>query len=601
MKIYQYTNQAVSEVLREFNVSAETGLQEKEAQQRSKQYGPNKIIEKKVFWWHILWRQFTSSFIYLLIFAALISYLLAETLNAVLIIIFVLINSALGFYQEYRSEKTLRLLKEYILTYTKVRRGDKEQIILTSRLVPGDIIILETGDKIPADVRLLKVDNFLIDESILSGEAGAVQKIVDPLPEKAKAIYQAANLGLAGSTVVSGQAIGLVLAIGRQSSFGTIARLTTTTKHISGFEKGIKRLSTFVLRLIFLTLTFVFLANIFLKGRGLNIPELLIFSIALAVSVIPEALPLVTTFSLARGAIHLAKRKVVVKRLAAIEDLGSIEILCTDKTGTLTEGSLTIKDLYPKSSAAALLYANLVSAPLEKKIEPFDIALWQGLSQKEQNLVRQYQRVKNIPFDPNRRRNGVLVKKEGQYELVIRGALEAIIPLCPEMTREEKQSIFDWMTKQGQKGHRVLAISRKKISHSRANLVEEEKGLQFLGLISFVDPLKNSAVATIKKAKELGVEIKILTGDSKEVAGSVAEQVKLISSARELISSEDFFALSPEAQREAASRYRVFARFTPEQKYAIIQIFKEKYRVGYLGEGINDAPALKIADISLVV
>jgi len=603
----QYTTKPFAEIAEELETSVSSGLSIKEAQKRLEKYGKNEISGRVVRWWEILLRQFKSAFIYLLLGASILAFILGEVIDAGMILLFLLISVVLGFYQEYRSERTLQLLQQYVASHVKVFRKNKINIVRSQEIVPGDIIVLETGDKIPADIRFIETHNTTVDETMLTGESVPIKKTSESLPQSAKELYQAVNLGFSGTMLVNGKAKGIVIATGKQTAMGKITRLTVETKRISNFEKGIARFSKFILRLIVITLIFVFLANIAIKGESADIVHLLIFSIALAVSVIPEVLPVVTTFSLARGARRLVKRKVVIKRLSAVEDLGGIEVLCTDKTGTLTENTLTVAEIYPQTASEVLLYANLATtSPQKKKLEPFDLALWNKLTKAQQAKVVQYQRLFDIPFDPARRRNSVLIAKNNQKELVIRGAPEAVLDLCKNLSSKEKRTINKWIIQQGIQGHRLLAIARKDINNSNLNLSLNqiqalETELRFLGIIAFVDPIKPTTVVAVKRAGTLGVKIKVITGDSKEVAGAVAHQIGLVSSPDQVITGQELETLSIPKQHEAVNAHSVFARVSPEQKYNIIQLLQEKYEVGFLGEGINDAPALKIVGVSLVV
>ena len=606
LAISSYTVKSVGAVMAELRTDQARGLASSEARRRLEKYGANTIAEKKSCWWRILGRQFKSPFIYLLLAASILAAILNEIVNAAMILLFLLINAALGFYQEYKSEHTLRLLRRFIASSVKVTRDGRATSVPPEKLVPGDIVALETGDVIPADIRFVSAHNLTVDETVLTGESVAVKKTGDALPQMAGEYYRARNLGFTGTTVVGGRATGAVIATGAGASAGRIARLGTETARISNFEKEISQFSKFILKLVLITLAFVFAANLFIKGVGADHITLLIFSIALAVSVIPEALPVVTTFSLSRGAMRLAGQKVVVKRLSAIEDLGTMEVLCTDKTGTLTENRLAVSGLYPSSSPRAPLLANLAaSAPGRKRLEPFDIALWKNLPAGEKTETDRYERLAAEPFDPERRYNAVLVRRENLTELIVRGAPETVTALC-SLSPEEKEKIAAWLRERGREGMRVLAVAAKKISPRRQRLVAEDPagekgGFELAGLIAFTDPVKKSAFAAVRRAGELGVKIVIVTGDSPEVAGAVAAKIGLTASPGEVMTAAELELLPPERQAEVAERCRVFARVSPEQKYRVIRLFQKKYRVGFLGEGINDAPALKIAGVSLVV
>jgi Mg2+-importing ATPase len=602
MDLSSYTIKTVQEIQNEFKTS-ERGLSKAEVLNRQVKYGLNKIEAREIHWWQILFRQFKSSFIYLLFIAAFLAFFLGEKIDAVLILAFMLINVFLSFVQEFRSEQALKFLKKYIVPQVLVRRENQEMVISSYELVPGDFIFVKAGDIIPADTRFTETQNLVVDEEVLTGESVPVSKIEAPLQTPATEIYQAKNIGFSGTAVIKGQGAGIVLATGKNSTIGKIAKLTIETKKESIFEKNLLKFSKFILKLILITLTVVFLANIFIREGKIDIIEFLIFSIALAVSAIPEPLPAVTTISLSLGALRLAKNKVVVKRLSAVEDLGSIEILCSDKTGTLTENKLTVAQICSQDPKEALFYANLTSEILDKDkgvktYDPFDIALWERLSEEDKKKIKFYKKIYEIPFDPGRKRNSALLQNG---ELVVRGAPELLIKAAINLAEEEKNNLLEWFSKEGENGRRVLAVGKKKFAGSYYEPAEEEKGLQILGLISFVDPIKSTAWQAIKNAKNLGVQIKILTGDSKEVSSSVAYELGLIKSKSEVLLGEELDKMSSEEQKEAVEKYSVFARVSPEQKYKIVQLLQKKYEVGFLGEGINDAPALKIANLALVV
>jgi Mg2+-importing ATPase len=603
MATLDYAGRSASDAVAELKSSLESGLSSSDAEARLELHGENELRATGTTWWKIFGNQFKTPFVYLLIAAALISFAAGDGLDASIIILYVSVNALLGFYQEYRSEQALRALRQYLVLRAHVRRDGAEQTIEAQLLVPGDIVILSTGDVVPADLRILECSGFSIDESVLTGESVSVHK--DPETVNAKPqemnVYAASNLAFAGTTVVSGKGFGLVVSTGAATSIGTIASLTVGTEEASAFSKGIRSFSQFILRIIILTIVLVFAANILIKGAHANIPELLIFSIALAVSVIPEALPVVTTLSLSRGALRLAKRKVVVKRLSAIEDLGSIEMLCTDKTGTLTENALTVSKIYGES-AEVLAYANRASSEEhEKSREPFDVALWRALSDERIEFAPA-KVLRDVPFDPKRRRNTVIVSTEKGTELVTRGALEEVAALCADMSDAKREELSKWAQERGNLGERVIAVAHKTLQGEKISAADHAfSGLAFSGLVSFVDPIKESAAGAILKAKQLGIKVKIITGDSPEVAGAVAQSVGLVESSGETITGAEFSALSSEAQHDAVLRYSVFARVSPEEKFAVLRTLQEKYEVGFLGEGINDAPALKAAGVGIVV
>ena len=344
------------------------------------------------------------------------------------------------------------------------------------------------------------------------------------------------------------------------------------------------------------------MANIAIKGEGANISELFIFAIALAVSVIPEALPVVTTLSLSRGALKLAKNNVITKRLTAVEDLGSIEVLCTDKTGTITENKLKVIEYWKQDDAAELLfYANLAGVVDGDSNEPFDVALREAFVKEKKKLAK-YKRLCEFPFDPARRRNSVIVEDTSKEKMIIvRGAPEEIMSLCSTIAPARKKEVLAWLKAEGTKGHRTLAIAVKKIADEKGKIDDLEKKLDFVGVISFSDTIKASTFESIKRAKDLGVDVVMITGDNMEVAYNVGFEVGLVTDPSQAMITRDFLALPLEKQKEIIKNIKVFARTDPEQKHYIIQLIQEEREVGFLGEGINDSLALKAAGVSIVV
>ena len=580
------------------------GLTQKQVSFNLSKYGPNTFRENTVSWVQILFKQVQSPFIYLLLFAALISLVLGEKTDAFFIIVFVLINCGLGFFHEYRSEKTVQLLRRFVEADAHVIRGGVIKTLNTKELVVGDIVVLEAGDVVPADVRLVSLNDLAVDESALSGESISVRKRTAALKNKVTHIFLAENILFSGTHLVSGQARGVVVAVGKETQIGRISDFATSTVRDGAFEKELRKLSGFILKLVFSTLLLVFILNIFVKPGGTDLIKLTLFSIALAVSVIPEALPVVATFALSTGALNLAKKQVVVKRLASIEDLGSIEVLCSDKTGTLTENKLEVREVLSADMGKTLFYGGICSSDIIDKKNAnnsFDMAIHMKLTDKARELMKKVPKILELPFDPDRRRNSVLVQLGGSYELIVRGAPEILINYAP-IGADDREKILKWVAVRGRLGERVLAVAAKKLKKpSDYKPRFEETGLEIIGLISFSDPLKKTTVAAVRKAQKLGVEIKILTGDSREIAGAVAYSAGLTRSPEDVITGTELEGLSANDLAEACLKYKVFARVSPEQKHKIINTLKNFYSVGYLGEGINDAPALKAANVGIVV
>ena len=605
----QYATQPHEQIFTELNTSFDTGLSTQEVHKRQKEIGLNQIEKHTVSWLNILMRQFTSPFIYVFFIIVAIYLVLGEYTDAIIILIIIIINATLGFYQEYHAENNLQMLKQYLISSVIARRDGKDSSVLNNVLVPGDIIVLYPGDIIPADCRFVQEENLMIDEAALTGESNPVHKVADAQKESPKNPFDAHNIGFAGTTVTSGKAIAVVFATGLNTAMGRIAYLTTETMSESNLNKGTMRLARFLFSLILLMLTITMVLNILLKGGQLPLSELFIFSVALAITTIPEALPIVITFCLAQGASRLAKQKVIVKRLSAIEDLGGMEVLCTDKTGTLTENTIAVVDVFSDNPRDTLFYAANMLTPInnktmESKSRGLKMHYGKALPQKNYKNQKPLPALKKFLMIQFSKKILLLLQKDGTYILTIRGSAEEITKYITP-TKEKLASLQQWIVQEEeQKGNRVLALAKKEFPATTSisnNLIDELTNLEFLGLISFSDPIKKTAAIAIQKAQALGLQLKVLSGDSPYVCGTVAMQLGLITTRDAVITGSEFEKKSLEERSQCAYSYTVFARVTPEQKYEIINYLQKKYSVGYLGDGINDAPALKTAHVSMVV
>lgn len=602
MKFGHYAIEDCEEALRELK-SSEKGLSEEEAIKRLKIYGLNEIKEKKIGLLEIFFRQFKSPFFYLLFIAAFVAFFVGEKIDALIIFLFIFVNITLGFFQESKAAKTASLLKNYIPLEVRVRRSGVEKIINKKFLVPGDIVLLEAGNLIPADLRLIKINNFSVDESALSGESLPVLKIIHPLLKETKEIFEAKNIAFGATGVVSGEAEGLVIQTGKEAIFGELAKLSSTAKE-SAYEKSIVSFSKKILEIVVTTILFIFLANLLTKGT-VRMFDFLIFSIALIVSILPEALPLVITFAFSEGSLKLAKHKIIVKRLSAIEDLGNIEILCSDKTGTLTENKLRVEKVFSPNEKKCLLYGLLSSshfkAEAKENKDPFDFAIFQKASNKVRHDIKKYKQILEIPFDPFKLRAGALVEGSGTYILISKGAPETILKLSSEFENgSDAEKIRKEIEEEGKNGKRVLAIAYKILKKPIFSQKEESK-MTFLGYFSFADPLKNTAKETIMLAQKMNLAIKILTGDSKEVAGYISKEIGLIKNADEVITGKELEKLSEDNFEKTCQDLFVFARVSPEMKCRIIQALQKKNNVGFLGDGINDVPALRASNVAISI
>jgi len=618
MSFSEYTNKNAEEVL-EILKSSAAGLSKKEAILRQKKHGLNEIKSKSISALHIFIRQLKSPFTYLLFAAAVISFFVGQKTDFFIISIAVAINIAISFFQEYKAERAIFFLRKYVSSNVKVLRQSKEEMVNKKELVPGDIVLLEAGDRVPADLRIIEAENFLADESSLTGESVPISKTAAPIaigagvlePEVTDIpIYEAKNMLFAGTSVVSGKAEGITVNTGKNTAFGEIAEMISNGSKVSSYERDILYFTKLVLRVVIITITVLFAANLFIKGIS-DFFELLLFSVALIVSILPEALPAVITFSLSKGGMQMAKRHVVVRRLSAIEDLGNIEVLCTDKTGTLTENKLSLQKIVASDKRKCLLYGLLSSKLNDRKqsiLNPFDLALFDKSPSDFWKEYKKYDLLFELPFDSLRMRAGFVIKKninnasrKEEKFLIVKGAPEVILELCSKAGgKSAKKEIKEDTKREGVEGKRVLALAYKKITKDIISS-DDENGLAFLGYFVFEDPLKNTTLEAIKLAKKLGVKVKVITGDSKEAAGYVAQKIKLIADANDVVSANELEKMMPDEFDETCLEKNVFARISPDLKYKIVKSLQKRYDVGFLGEGINDAPALKIADVAIVV
>lgn len=606
MNFQEYTNKTVSKTFLELQSSGR-GISEFQAKERQKIYGLNEIVTQELNVLRIFLRQFKSPFFYLLFIAGVISLLIGERIDSLVILCFVVVNVVLGFFQEYRAERAVNLLKNYVPVKVKVLRNGVKEIIEKKFLVPGDVVRFRSGDIIPADLRIFSEENLLLDESIFSGEAEPSTKIILPLDRRTKEVFKSKNIAFTGTSVVSGEGQGVVVGTGNKTFIGDITKLVSEINRESVYERDLLNFSSKMVRIVIPTILIIFILNLILKG-GENVIDFALFCVALVVTILPEALPAIVIFALSQGAMRMASKHVVAKRLSAVEDLGNIEILCTDKTGTLTENKLVLRKIFSKNPEKCLFWgmaaSGIVKNEEESTLNPFDYSLLQEASKKQRDYLARFKCLAEMSFDHFKMRGSMLVKSpDGKHYFVMRGAPEVVLKYCNKFEgKTSKGIILREFKKEGNIGRRVLAIAIKPVSRAKNTIVEkDEKGMKFLGYFSFEDPLKKTAKETVGLANELGVKIKLITGDCKEAAGEIASLVGLIKDKSKVILGEDLDSLSQRKFEQACDNYSVFARVSPKTKYQIIKTLQKKYEVGFLGEGVNDAPALKLANVGIAV
>lgn len=575
-----------------------TGLTSAQAKTKLEQFGENTFAKEKINGWKVFCRQFINPLSFILIFAAALSVFMGEYSDAIVIMVIVMLNSFLSFVQEFRSSKAVEKLSGLIKRQVLVIRNNEHVVIDVSQLVPGDSIILRGGDVVPADVKIMESYDLSVNESQLTGESLPVNKGNNSTDVNDTLLYT-------GSIIERGHCKCVVYATGNQSELGKIAQLSKDTKETTPYQKSLTEFSVSLLRIIGATIVLMLAAKAFTIQSTNDFGEVLLFAIALAMTVVPEALPMITTINLSYGALQLAKQKVIVKRLSAIEGMGRVNILCTDKTGTLTEDRLTVSDIISedKELFQKLAYASIEDLQVKNKkhINSFDRAFIEYVPKAVKTQVKSWAQLGFVPFDPTARRRRIIVQNpsDNKSYLVVIGAPETLL----QLSRTNNNLHYNQLIKQsGREGMRQLAIAYKEIDFSPDfDILTEEKDLTFLGFAKLRDPLRKTAKATIHKAKELGIEVKILTGDSLEVAANIGREIGLVREGDMIYSGDELDKMTEPQFDKAINECSVFARVTPEQKYNIIKRLKQNHVVGYQGDGINDAPSLKLADVAIAV
>jgi Mg2+-importing ATPase len=583
-----------------------SGLSHEEADRRLVTCGPNELARKKkraaIVEFLLLFR---SPLIIILLFAGVISGIVGERVHVGIILSIVFVSVFLDFYQQNKAGKAAELLKEKVTTTATVLRDNVKQEIKLSEIIPGDIIYLSAGDIAPADARIVAAKDLFINQSALTGESFPVEKTVAPVSGKAS-ITEWNNYLLMGTSVVSGTATAVVVKTGGSTEYGKIARRLVEKVPETEFERGIRSFGFLIMQVTFVLVIFVFLINALLKG---DVLQSLLFSVAIAVGLTPELLPMIITVNLSRGAIAMSKKGVIVKRLSSIENFGSMNVLCTDKTGTLTENRIKLVlhvDMEGNDNDKVLLYSFLNSQFQTGLKSPLDDAI---LAHEEVD-TGDFQKVDEVPFDFVRRRVSVVVEQKRERVFIAKGAPEEILKVCSyyeladliyDATEGARKRIEQKYYDLSSEGFRVLAVAYKKIKQEKAVYsVNDENDMVFLGLVAFLDPPKETAKQSLQLLSKAGIELKILTGDNELVTRKTCEELGF--EVRGVVLGNEMLQMHDDALAGVVEQANVFARVTPAQKDRIITLLKNNgHVVGFMGDGINDAPSLKTSDVGVSV
>ena len=582
------------------------GLSSSEARERLTGFGPNLFRERPR---RSLLRQYLSRFrnplVVILLVASAVSAFTGEVANFLIISVIVLLSVTLDFVQEYRANSAAERLKQSVSLRALVMRDGQPVSIPVKEVVPGDVVLLSAGDLVPADGRVLEARDFFVMQALLTGESYPVEKRPGTLAETASELQEATNALFMGSTAISGSARMLVVKTGAATAIGEIADSLALPAEPTAFEQGTRHFGMLIMRLTVLMVMFVLLVNAFFHKPWL---ESFLFAVALAVGLTPELLPMVISVTLSRGALRMAKQRMIVKRLSAIQDLGSMDVLCTDKTGTLTEARIRLEKHVdpsgrPSGRVLELAYLNSffetgLKSPLDEAIlahSHIEVGAWKKIDE--------------VPFDFERRRVSVLVDNGETRWLVVKGAPDDIVGLCTRyegdggrtLDAAALQAIAGQQHALEEEGFRVLGIAWRQVpmEHSHA-VVGDESELVLAGFAAFLDPPKESAASALQALKRAGVAIKIVTGDSDLVTRHVCAQLKIPVTG--LLTGKEIAQLGDQALRARVETANLFCRVNPAQKNRVIQALKARgHVVGYLGDGINDAPSLHSADVGLSV
>jgi len=625
--------------------ASEAGLTQAIAAERLQAYGPNRLPEQKPLkWWRIFIRQFHSPLIYILAIAASISFFIGEHIDAIFIALVLLINSALGSFQEWKAEQNSRALQKILQLRASVLRDGEISDIAAADIVPGDIVFLESGNRAPADIRLISSHSLEVDESMLSGESLSVTKEPDWEGEADSPLADQKNMCFAGSTIVRGRAKGLVIATATQTAVGQLALDVLQTE--GGKPPLILRMERFsraIAMLVLLAACLIGVIGVFL--RGFTVSEMFLFGVALAVSAIPEGLPVALTVALSIATTRMARRGVIVRRLPAVEGLGSCTFIASDKTGTITCNELTVrkihtadgldftvtgegfhpngkiqhqgvtatKDAFPVLTA--LLKSSLLcnEAALYQRAgdwvwrgDPTDIAILSAGYKFEldrQTLIKDYDQIHEIPFESENKFSATFLRSKGIISAFVKGAPETILNLCSA----DESDIARWIKTaedMARKGYRVLAIAEKTLPAETgpSALPYSPKDLTFLGFIGMIDPLRPEVVDSVQSCFAAGITVSMVTGDHPVTALAIAKDLGLTQNAEEVISGAELEHKSLEELCSAIKKYKVFARVAPHQKLELVRAARHAgHFVAVTGDGVNDAPALREANIGVAM
>lgn len=588
------------------------GLDSKEAKKRLNDYGQNIILNKKKAPLILRFlKQFNDTMIIILLVVAVLLYFYGcfyshEYTDTIVILFVVFINAIVGFIQEEKAALILKDLKKYETSTSKVKRDDKILIINTKELVPGDIIYLESGETVPADIRILRCENLKVDESALTGESIPVQKSADVLKENL-IIQEQKNMLFLGTNITNGKCTGIVVSTGKNSELGKIALSLNEIDRIeTPLQLKIKELSKKITLIVFVILIFIFILALINKY---TILEIIMLCSSLAVAAIPEGLPTVITITLSVGISNLAKKKTVVKQMQAVETLGAIDIICSDKTGTITQNKMTVKDEYVIDEKMLNYICALCNDGLiykDKYVgDPTETCLYDYLYNKKinsLNLRKKCERLLDVPFDSDRKMFTTLNKIDDDIYVLCKGSMDSLIEKV-NLSKTQKEEVLDKVKNFSKNSLRTLGFAYKKLDYVPKNIKElekEENNLSFAGILGMIDPPRKSVKESVALCKNAGIRPIMITGDSIDTATAIAKDVGIITSDNEAILGSELDKYNDKELEDIVKKYSVYARVNPTHKEKIVFALQSSGKiVAMTGDGVNDAPAIKDAHVGV--
>lgn len=610
-KYINIAKKSKEEIFQEFNTNIEKGLTTKEANLRLENDGENVVVkdDKHSFIYFFI-NSFNDKFIFILILLAIINKLVgSDTIGTIIILAIGFISAMIKFFQNYSTYKFNRKLKSEMFSTAMVVRNGKEISLRTEKVVKGDIIHLNAGAIIPADVIIIENKDLFLNQSVFTGESAPIEK--KALFSETNEIFSLSNICLMGTSVISGNATAVVINTGFKTYLGSMGKQIDNKREMTNFEKGMNEITKLLIKYMVVVSIAVFFIYAFIRK---DILEAILFSLSVAVGITPTMLPMIVNVNLTKGTKTLAKKKTLVKNIQAIQNLGAIDVLCTDKTGTLTLDKIVLQkyiNVEGKEDLSILEYAFLnsyYSTGMKNLVDKAIITY--GLEHKIKDQIVSYEKIDEIPFDYTRKKVSVVVKHENHYRIITKGALEEILKVCKDvkinetykpLTKDMLESINKNAESLAKEGMQVIALASKKEYRGKDIFdSNDEKDMTFIGFVAFLDPPKKEVKSTIQKLKEYGVTTKILTGDNPYATENICHLVGIEN--KEILLGSDIDKMDDTKLSKKVEEVNVFARMNPLQKERIIKILRQNgHVVGYMGDGVNDAPSLHNADVGICV